>query len=234
MKRFKSQIRIICVICVLILICGICGTGCDQTSGERIAAVKNLVNQASGVNASIDASLADINTVIASCEFVLADPNIPDDLKPQVQAALIKAKAKLDYLKAQKQKAVDILAAYKPMLDSIDTNSADINTELAVYGKGGAALGVAVGGKAGGVIYLLSALIPLVGGLVASVIKNLRQSGQLKDSKAVLEDVVSSVNQLLESDQVKDIEEAKFLLQDSQAGATQDAVDAVKEVLAKS
>lgn len=224
--RFKSQIG---VICCLILICGIFVSGCDQTSAQRVESVKAIVNQAVSVSSTIDASIADIEKVIASCEAALADPNIPEDLKSKVQLALTTAQSKLEVLTVKKKQVSDILDSYGRILSSVDYNNLNWENELELYSRGAAAIAPLLPEKTRGYIYLATILIPLAGGLIASVIKNLKQSGQISDDKAVLTDIVISVDKLLGSDQVKDIEEAKFLLQDNQSGFTQDTVDAIHD-----
>ena len=228
----KSQIRGISVICGLVLlfaICGICGSGCDQTSGQRIDSIRAVISQASSINSAIDASFADVSAVIASCELVLNDPNIPEDMKTQVRLALLKAKAKLDSLIIQKKKVTDILASYQLALDAVDTNNLTPQQEIAIYGQGAIALAPLLPEKARGYVYLTTLLVPVIGGLVGSIIKNVRQARKIDNDKAVLTDIVVSVDKLLKSDQVKDIEEAKFILQDNQSGLTQDTVDAIKD-----
>ena len=220
---FKSLL-ILCVFCIL----GSFLAGCDTTSADRVAAVKGLLNQAAATGQQLDTSIVDIQQVVTDSQLLLVDPNVPDNLKPAIQKVLETASAKLTALQQAKQKVTTALAQYQAVLAGVDINDIDLAKELQLYAVGAAEVGKVLPQPYGGYVYLGSALAALLAGLLGSISKNIKQSKQLDQSKAVLTEVVTSVDELLSSDKV-DTEAAKQILQGNQSGATQDAVDAIHD-----
>ncbi|MCJ7777646.1 MAG: hypothetical protein MUP16_04965 [Sedimentisphaerales bacterium] len=223
--HFKKQIRVISAICGLILFCGLI-TGCDSTPGERVASVKNLLFQASAVNQAVDSGVADVEKVITDSQALLLDPNIPPEMRPQVEKVLADASAKLVKLKAEKQKVIAVLAQYQQLLASVDENNITPDQEFQLYATGAGQAAQFLPPPYRGYVYLAIALSPLI----ISIFKNVNQAKQINQGKQVLTEVVTSVDELLKTPAVvADAEKAKFVLQDNQSRQTQAVVDAIHD-----
>jgi len=188
-----------------------------------VAAVKAVLNQTSAVSQKMDAGIADVEQVIADSQLLLQDPNIPPDMKLEVEQVLNQASARLAKLKAEKQKVVDVLAQYQTILAQVDVNDLTPEQEMQLYAIGAGEASKFLPQPYSGYVFLGLALVPFIG----SLLKNINQWRQINDGKRKTTELVISVDKLLSSDQVKDIEQAKIVLQENQSGVTQDLVDAV-------
>jgi len=217
----------------LILLFALCGlmTGCDTSPSQRVAAVKNLMNQAVAVNQLVDVSIGDIEKVVQDSQLLLQDPNVPEESKPALQKVLGEASARLAKLKLEKQKVMSAIVSYQAILNGADVNNLGLAQEIQLYAVGAGQLGATLPSKYSGYIYLGSALATILAGLIASILKTISQQKQLNQGKAVLTDVVTSVDELLKSPVISNIEAAKQVLSDNQTGATQDVVDAIHDPL---
>jgi len=208
--------------------------GCNTSSTERVAAATSVVNQANSVSQSVNASIADINQVIAAAELLLTDPNITIESKAELQAALVTARTKLSGLAVQKQKVDNVLLQAQAILNAIDTNNVDSQAELSAYGNIATSVAPSLPASVSGYVYLAGLLIPVLGGLVTKLLIQIRkikqQTAEINQSKTVLTEVVSSVDALLDSDiVVTNKKAAKQILQSNQTGKTQDVVDAIHD-----
>jgi len=226
----KKQIIVLCILC------GFWG-GCDTSPKERIAAAKSVINQANSVSQSVSTSIDNLNQVVAATELLLSDPNITVESKAQLQTALTVAKAKLNALIEQKQKVDNVILQTKAILDAIDANNVDSQTELSAYGNVVTASAPSLPASISGYAYLAGLLIPILGGLVTKLViqiqKIKQQTAEINQQKTILADAVVSVDVLLDpklnegvipEDKVK---AAKAVLEYNQLGVTSDAVDAI-------
>lgn len=230
MNRRKSLIESLLTLCILCALC--CGllVGCDQNSAQRIAEVKAVIDQANEVNQTIDAQIEQFEVVVQNSQSLLDDPNVPDDMKPQIQKALNIAVAKLSQLKTEKAKVTASLAKWQAILDeAADINDIDLAGEIQTYAAMTSAASAYLPAPYSGYVYLGSTLATVLAGLIASIIKNVKQNQQIKKDKAVFADTVKSVNILLGSDLVNNVEDAKAILKSKQLPETRSEVDAVLE-----
>jgi hypothetical protein len=230
----RKQISVISVISGLIFLCG--GIiGCDQSPAQRVAQVKAVVDKANALNQQVDVTIEQLDAVVQASMALLADPNIPDSARPAVQQALANASGKIAALKKEKAKITAALMQWQAIIGAVDLNTVNEQTEFAAYGSAITAIAPSLPASVGNYVALAGLLIPLLAGLIASVIKNLNQVGQINEGKFVLTDLVTSVDKLLNPKTnegvipADKIEDAKFILQDNQAGVTQDTVDAIKD-----
>lgn len=219
--------KILPLLLILALCVGLCGfTGCESTPGERVAAVKATLDQAAGVNQSIDSGIAEIEKVVADSQALLADPNIPPEMRPEIEAVLSQASAKLVKLKTEKQKVVDVIAKYQQLLNSVDTNNLTADQEAQLYATGAGQAAQFLPQPYRSYVYLGIVLVPLI----TSILKNINQAKQINQGKKVLTEVVASVDKVLESEEVaEDVDGVKQILQKNQSGATQDIVDSIHD-----
>lgn len=216
--------KIVILFCVLCLFCG-SFSGCDSSPAERVIAVKNLLNQAAAVNQSVDVGIIDVEKVIADSSALLADPNIPPDMKAEVEQVLNQASAKLIKLKTEKQKVIAALAQYQALLNQVDINNVTPEQEVQLYATGTGQAAQFLPLPYRGYVYLGIALLPLLG----TILKIIQQNQQINKGKAVLTNIVTSVDALLTSPIVTNSKEAKQILTNNQTGATADIVDAIHD-----
>jgi hypothetical protein len=223
--------KILSIVLITLLSIGLLGfSGCEKTSAERIAQVQTLVTEANKINSSVDTSIGQIEVVIANCEAAINDPNIPDDMKPPVQKTLDAAKEKLSQLKGYKAQLNAAMAGWQAILDSAAAEGEiDLTREIQIWSSLATSASQFVPQPYGGYVYLGGALAAALAGLIGFITDDIRKRRELNSTQGTLSDIVKSAKALLESDQVKDVEEAKFILQDNQKGSTQDAVDAILE-----
>lgn len=233
--------KILPLLLILALCLGLCSlfTGCDSTPGERVTAVKSVVDQATAVSQSVNSSIADVNQTIAALEMLLNDPNIPAESKPQIQYALYTARAKLNALIPQKAKVDAVLLQAQTILNSVDTNNLTPKKELSTYGAMTTLAAPQLPPPISGYIYLAGLLIPVVGGLIGKILLQIQkikqQTADINQLKKANTEVVVSVDKLLNpaenngiipADKVKD---AKVILMSNQSGVTSDLVDAIHD-----
>ncbi len=210
------------ILCLMFMSSMLIYAGCDTTPAERVAAIKATLNQASAINQTIDSSIADVEKVVADSQTIIADPNIPPDMRLEVEQVLAKASTHLAKLKAEKQKASAFIERYQALLDQVDVNNLTVEQELQLYAEGAGEAGKLLPQPYRGYVILVAALVPLLG----SIIKNINQARQLKDGRKKITELVISVDSLLESDLVSDPKKAKTLLASKQPTASA-AVDAI-------
>ncbi len=215
----KKLLLTVCILCVSL--CSL--SGCDSTPAERVAAVKEMVSQAAAVSQAADVVIADLEKTIAETQAALQNPNIPPDIKLELENVLAGASAKLAGLKVEKQKATAIITRWQTFLEQVDPNNLTLDQELQLYATGAGDAAQFLPQPYRGYIYLGLVLVPLLG----SVVKNISQWKQVNASKKTVTEIIVSVDRLLGSNQVQDAGGAKFILQDNQSGATQDVVDAI-------
>jgi len=216
--RLSSIILFVCLL-----------AGCGTSPSQRVAAMKQLVNQAATVNQLVDVSIGDIEKVMNDSQLLLQDPNVPEESKPALQKVLNEASVRLAKLKLEKQKVSAALVQYQTILNGIDVNNMDLAKEVQLYAVGAGQLGATLPSKYGGYIYLGSALATLLAGLIASIAKNQKQAVQISQGKTILTDVITSVDELLKSTVINDVKVAKQILSGNQKGSTQDVVDAIHD-----
>ncbi|MGD0077049.1 MAG: hypothetical protein ABSB91_00325 [Sedimentisphaerales bacterium] len=238
----KKQIRVnpcnpwLTILCALCVLCGLTFfVGCDQTSAQRIAEVKAVVDKANILNQSVDAGITELQTVAQASQALLLDPNVPESMKPAISQALQTASAKITQLQQQKAKITASLAQWQAILNqtAAEGNDIGLTQEIQTYASMTNVSASYLPAPYNGYVYLGSALAAILAGLIASVIKNLQQSGQINSSKSVLTDLVISVDSLLDPKNAvippDKVEAAKIVLQQNQTGSTQDAVDAIHD-----
>ncbi|MCK9243656.1 MAG: hypothetical protein WC877_03285 [Dehalococcoidales bacterium] len=230
MKPQKTFLKSILILCVLCALCGFALTGCEQTSAERIAEVKKVIDDANAASSSLDVSIAQIEPVIANLKLALGDPNIPEDIKPAAAKALEAALQRLNQLKAYKHQVDSAMADAKRILDTAAAGGdIGLTAELQTYGSLISAAGAYVPQPYGGYLYLGGMLVAALGGLIGSIVTASQKNKQLKKSEGVLREVVVSVDKLLTSPAVTDTEAAKTILEKSQSSSTQNVVDAIRQ-----
>lgn len=217
----KKLLLTVCILCI-----GLCSfSGCDSTPAERVAVVKQIVSRAAIASQTVDVAIEDLERIIADTQAALQDPNIPSDMKPELEKVLAGTSVRLAKLKSEKQKATAIITRWQTFLEQVDPNSLTPEQELQLYATGADEAARILPQPYRGYVYLGLLLVPLVG----SVLKNINQRKQINEDKKKTTEIIISVDKLLESDHIDNIEAAKSVLQDNQSGATQDAVDAIHD-----
>jgi len=217
----RKLLLTVCILCI-----GLCSfSGCDTTPAERVDVVKQIVSQAAAISQTVDVAIGDLEKIIADTQAALQDPNIPPDMKPELEKVLASASVRLAKLKSEKQKATAIIARWQTFLEQVDPNSLTPEQELQLYATGTGEAAKFLPQPYRGYVYLGMLLVPLVG----SVLKNINQRNQINESKKKTTEIIISVDKLLESDHITNAKAAKSVLQDNQSGATQDAVDAIHD-----
>jgi len=233
MHPTKKPFKLFLILCVLCALCGLF-SGCDSTPAERVEAVKSVISQANTINQSVNASIGDVNQIIAALELMFNDPNIPAESKPQIQYALYTARAKLNALIPQKAKVDTVLLQAQTILNSVDTNNLTPEKELSAYGSMATSIAPSLPAPISGYIYLAGLLIPVMGGLIGKILLQIQkikqQTADINQLKKTNTDIVISVDKLLASKEVvPDVAKAKFVLQDNQSRQTQAIVDAIHD-----
>jgi hypothetical protein len=236
-KPKPKPCKIVVLLCALCVLCGVVLIGCDQTSAQRIAQVKAVVDRANVLNQSVDAGIAELDGVVQASQALLLDPNVPENMRPALQQALATASAKLVDLRLQKAKINAALVQWQAILNqtAAEGNNVDLAREIQTYAAMTSSSSAYLPPPYNGYVYLGGTLTALLAGLIASIAKNIKKNGEIDNGKAILTDLVISVGKLLDpktNDGVippEKIEDAKFVLQDNQSGLTQDTVDAIKD-----
>lgn len=221
----KTQKRILFYGLIIFLL--LAGLGCDSTPAERVAAVKNFLNQAREVNQHFDDSIANLEKIISDSKALLNDPNIPAEVKPEIQAALNIASEKLAKLQVEKQKVVASITRWQEALNQADPNNLEWIDEMQLYSTGAREASKFLPQPYRGYAYLATALIPLI----ASLLKNIKQSQQINKDKKQLTEIVISVDELLKSKSVDSPENAKEILKKKQSRETRRTVDDIRDPL---
>ena len=235
----RNRNKSIVLVCLLSLILCLGVVGCDpaSTPASRVASAKVVVDKANNLNAQVDASVAELQGVVQTSQLLLLDPNIPESSKPAIAQALQTASAKITTLQVQKAKITAALIQWQAILNqtAAEGNNVDLTSEIQTYVAMAQSSASFLPPPYNGYVYLGSSLAAVLAGLIASVIKNSKQSGQINDAKAKLTDLVSSVDVLLDPTQnngvipATQVAAAKIVLQQNQVGATQDLVDAIHD-----
>jgi len=231
----KKLLLTMCILCVSL--CNL--SGCGSTPAERVAAVKQVIDDATIRSQLIGDSIEDVNKTVVEMQLFLSDPNVPPESRPQLEVALAAAKSKLDTLIFYKEKIDTAILQAQATLATVDMNNLDTEKEAAIYGSLVTSAAPVLPGKISGWVYLAGLLIPVVGGLVGKIMlqvqKIKQQTSELDKSKVILTNAVMSVDTLLDpklndgvipEDKVK---AAKFILEHNQLGVTSDAVDAIHD-----
>ncbi|MFA7485714.1 MAG: hypothetical protein WCZ89_06795 [Phycisphaerae bacterium] len=225
-KKFLKSILILCVLCTL---CLLPLTGCEQTSEQRVAEVKRIVDNANAISSSLETSISQLEPVITNLQAVLDDPNVPEDIKAVASKTFQSAQQRLSQLKAHKLRVDAALVNAESILDAAAAGDVGITEELQTYGSLITAAGTYVPQPIGGYLYLGGTLLTALGGLVGSILTAMQKNKELEEGQKTLTEVVISVDKLLGSPVVSDAEQAKSILEKAQSGTTQNAVDAIHQ-----
>lgn len=227
----QNLLKSLLILCVL---GGLFVSGCDDDSSQRITQVQSVINRANAVSQSVDVQIEQLEATIQSSQLLLSDPNIPEDMKPQIQKVLDIAQAKLIRLKTEKAKITASLVKWQAIIDNAaDSNNMDLAGEIQTYAAMTSAASTYLPPPYSGYVYLGSTLAAALAGLIASVIKNTKQGQQIDSSKTRLTDLVISVDKLLDPEENNGIlpagtvGAAKAVLRQNQDRATSALVDAI-------
>lgn len=199
--------------------CGAFGlAGCGSSTSDRLELYDQAVSRLEQASEQIDGRLAAIDAFLASAQTALSDPNLGDaagEILAGVQAAIAKrdealeVKAKVDVALAQIRAQIDQVRAH---------GSIDVSDEISLVGRGLAAAGQAAGGAIGAWLVAIGGLVAAAGGVVKG-----------NRAKHVTEKVIASVDTLLGSSLVTDVEGAKKLLAKDQGSTIATAVKSIKD-----
>lgn len=212
--------RRICIITVVLLVgCG----GCIElgTSEERLVWLEQQADKFEAASKQLDDHIELIRHVVADVNDQMGDPNLLPDQLASLREQVLRGVEKLGEVKAQKQKVDDVLANIKAAITAAHEGGATIGDELQAYGSGAKAVGSALPPPFNAYAIGIGAILSAIGGTAVV---------QKKRDKAVLEDVVKSVDALLsraDSGGITSADEAKKILK-KQKSATRRAVDAIR------
>lgn len=206
--------------------------GCDNTTpAQRVATAKAMLVTTTAVSQQIDSSVGQLKVAIETSKAMLADPNIPADMKAQALANLNMAQSKLDSFLAAKAKLDALLVQETAIINSVDLNNVTAGTEVSTYGQALSAIAPMIPAPYSSYFYLLTAFgIPAIGWLITQI-KNGNLNKALNDTKGAFTNTVTSVNELLDPangvvTQDK-VQPAIDVLKGAQLPATRAAVDAI-------
>jgi hypothetical protein len=234
-KPCNRPLTIVLVLCLLSAILCLGATGCNQTPAQRVTEVKAVVDRANALNLALDTSITEIEGVIQTSQAMLLDPNVPDSMKLPIQQTLTAAQTRLTQLRQQKTKIDISLAQWQAIINQTATegNNVGLEQEIKTYAAMVNSTSSYLPPPYNGYVYLGSALAMVLAGLIANIVKNTKLNQQINAGKAALTNLVTSVDAVLDPQNgvipVEKVGQAKIVLQQNQAGATQDVIDAIHD-----
>jgi hypothetical protein len=180
--------------------------GCGTTSDQRIAALQRVVNATAEQSNQMDAKIVLLQRALASAQNLLADPNLASATLVNIRADVATLQAKLDAAKPVKQLLDQNLVAYQAQLTAtLAAGPVDIATEAKTYGQGITAVSPILPPPWNALAALLGVAVTVGGAVAGAAVKGRKDAGAISG-------IVASVDALLQSDQIKDLETAKNLL----------------------
>lgn len=205
--------------------------GCDGTPADRIAALERQADLAQQVVDQAAEAVPLLESSSQQLRTVLADPAIDDATRDTALALLVKADARIEQLKTAQTKASAYLLKVAEAIDTLHAGGEITQwDELQFYGQLGAQIGQSLPPPYGGWVLLGSSLLTLIGGLIGGAAKQKLDDKQQLDAKEdALEEIVESVNKLLDGLETPTRTAAKQTLKAHQSPATRAAVMEIKQ-----
>lgn len=204
MKMFKSML-------LLGVILAVFASGCNLSSGQRVAMLQNAITQAESISNELGTRLDEMETVLTETQAAMSDPNLPPDVREQLDKVLTQTIEGIKVVSVQRGKYAQLISRLREQLAEAETEGMGFGEELKLYGEGLKEAGKYIPPPVGGFVSLAGVIFGAVGTVLAK-----------KRGKA-LTGVVHSVDKLLDSTDVN-AATAKKVLKDNQSPATREAV----------
>lgn len=207
--------------CILVLMT-VLAIGCDSKPADRVSFLESQVKSAQVVLQSVDEQLPLWKQQVDEFRIVLADPTVDEQTRKTVTEALSKLESLIEQAEKQRESVSAHLAQFLQAIDILKAGgSIDHLGELTLYAQTASEIGKHLPPPYGGYVLIGSSLITLFGGLFAGIFKQKYKDKEALDFKGeVLEEVVESVNKLLESLPPDDQDSAKIVLKNAQSPDT--------------
>lgn len=195
--------------------------GCESTSAERVAEYQSYVDTAQDASASLEVELDALAPMVAEAQAGLqaarAEGNT--ELTDKIIAYLDDAEPRLAELREKKQHADALLAAWEGRLSALQARgNITLGDELQLAGEGVREVSAGLPPPANTIGYLIGLGLTIFGGAAA------RRASQ---NRKVAEDLVDSVDALLDQSGPDDVRDVKNTLKAKQSSATRAFVDAI-------
>lgn len=194
-----------CVFCLLF-------SGCDMISYQRVAMLENAVLQAEKISDDLGVRLDEMEAVLVETQAALNDPNLPADLREQLNNLLTQTVDGIKVVSAKRGEYGALITRLRKQIAEAKEEGMGPGDELKLYGEGLTTVGKSLPPPIGAYVTLAGIVAGIIGGVFA------------KKRKQELVGVVKSVDKLLESSAVPDVEAGKIVLKDNQLPATRNAV----------
>jgi len=204
--------------------------GCGTTSDQRLAELQTAVTWTAEQSQRMEARIVLLQQALTSAQVLLADPNLAPATLVKLRDDITMIQAKLVAAQPVKKMLDQNLTAYQTRLAAaLASGPVDIATEAKTYGQGITAVSPILPAPWNAVAALLGVAVTAGGAVAGAFVKGKKDAGAIAG-------IVTSVDALLQSDQIKDLEAAKNLLARAQVktpGAAE-AVTAAKAAVAAS
>jgi hypothetical protein len=234
MGRMKSE-AVLLVTSIPILFSGGCGT----TPASRLAQAQSVLAVAQTRVGDLQTLVAQFEAAGAQAKSLLADPNLPPEMRTQVLAAGTKIEEELARYQPQLATLQTRIAKLEELIAQAQASGSEIGLgqELEVYGQGLLIGSGTLPSPVNAYTALAGVLATVIGGAIGSVTRGRQAQVQLQEETAqvqqqndtVIQGIVGSVNALIESDAVPDPAAAKKILQDYQVENCPEARVAVRK-----
>lgn len=169
------------VVLSLLLLLGV--VGCDTTSYQRVAMLENAVIQAEKISDELGVRLEDMEATLTETQAALNDPNLPADLREQLNNLLTQTVDGIKVVSAKRGEYGALITRLRKQIEEAKKEDMGFGDELILYGKqlkeGAKHLPGSVGGYA--------TLAGIIFGAIGTVLARKRK-GELtraQDEKAV-------------------------------------------------
>lgn len=192
-------------------------SGCGMSSSQRIAILDEMLQNAESLSDELGERITQVGLIIEETRIALADPNLPDKYRAELDVMLADSLAKVELVSAEREKWDAKIVVLREQVEEAKASDMSFGDELVLYGKNLTTIGKSVPAPIGPFVTLAGVIVGAVGTVVA------------KKRKTQLTAVVKSVDVLLESPAVSNAKKAKEVLKMSQRkSGVQAAVDKIR------
>jgi len=174
--------------------------------------LENAVLQAEKISDDLGVRLDEMEAVLVETQAALNDPNLPADLREQLNNLLTQTVDGIKVVSAKRGEYGALITRLRKQIAEAKEEGMGPGDELKLYGEGLTTVGKSLPPPIGAYVTLAGIVAGIIGGVFA------------KKRKQELVGVVKSVDKLLESSAVPDVEAGKIVLKDNQLPATRNAV----------
>lgn len=200
------------VLCLVSCVFCLPFSGCDMTSYQRVAMLENALLRAENVSNDLGVRLDEMEAVLVETQAALNDPNLPAEFREQLNSLLTQTVDGIKVVAAKRGEYAGLITRLREQIDQAKKEGMGLGDELTLYGEGLTETAKHLPPSVAGYVTLASILFGAIGTVLA------------RKRKAQLTNVVGSVDKLLESGAVADIEAGVKVLKDNQLPATRNAV----------